>query len=380
LSGAAAPPAVVALHAGFFLTGVVTVLLGPLIPELQAQSALSPSQGGGLFVAQFVASSVGAVLSTRRIRASLLAGYGFMALGLACLTAGRWPLPLGALALVGLGLGLSIPATNVLVAGAARERRAAALSTLNFTWGAGAVSCPLLFAALLERVPAAAALWLLAGLAACSALGLARVTAGAPSGAGAAPAPAAPGPARLLLPGLLAVELFLYVGSESSLSGWLAALSDQLGGRRAAASLIISSGFWAALLAGRALAPLLLRRVGAPGLHVASLALALAGALTLLGARSRGMLALGALAAGAGHAALFPLTVAVLTAYAEKTGWRGAGWVFAIGGLGGAALPWLSGHLAQAFGGLRAGFVVPVAALVLMAALYPGTRSAARLC
>ncbi|MFQ5526762.1 MAG: hypothetical protein ACE5GX_10935 [Thermoanaerobaculia bacterium] len=50
---------------------------------------------------------------------------------------------------------------------------------------------------------------------------------------------------------------------------------------------------------------------------------------------------------------------------------RLAGLVMAFGGFGGALLPWLTGRLSEATGGsLSRGFLVPIAGLGLMAALY----------
>lgn len=372
------------LHAGFLLAGAVTVLLGPLVPELRGRRGLESEQVALLFVAQFAASSVGAVLSSRGLRLSVCAGYALAAAGLALLARGAWPQPLAAMALVGLGLGLAIPASNLLVAGLAHERRAAALSTLNLAWGLGAVSCPLLFAALLDRVPAAVGLWLLAALAALACLALApalarletfdRAPAPAAAGAGAARALNEGRWAEALVLGALAAELFFYVGTEGTIGGWIVALAGELHGLRAVAPLLIGAAFWAALLAGRALAPLALRRLSEPALHVASLAVAWSGALALLLGATPAWLAFGAVVAGAGLSALFPLVVARLSAQVEARRSRAAGWAFAAAGLGGAALPWLAGRIIARTDSVRAGFLVPLAGLLLMAALFGARR------
>lgn len=356
----------VALYGGFLLNGAVSVLLGPVIPELRVVWGVAPAAAASLFVAQFAASSLGAVASSFHLRLSLFLGYGAIAAGVALLATGEWSLARIAMGTVGVGLGLTIPATNLVVSHRNPGRRGAALATLNLTWGVGAMACPLVFAALRGRVPATAALWGLAAAAAITSLATAFAA------ADAAPSPASQESAvrpRFGFLLLIAAMLFLYVGSESTMGGWLVELADQLGGEKTAVSMLIGSCFWGAILAGRASASVLLRRISEPALYTASLALALAGTSTVLLAETRAGVAVGAIAAGAGMAPLFPLTISILTARTASSGSRGTGWVFACGGFGGALLPWLTG---QATGGAdpSRGFVVPVAGMALLAILY----------
>lgn len=373
------------LHAGFLLTGVATVLLGPAIPELAGLWEVAPGDLAPLFVAQFLASSVGAILSSLHLERSLIGGYVAMAAGLAGLAVGGGHLALPAAASLGLGLGLTIPATNLTIARDQPGRRGAALSTLNLLWGVGAVACPLAFAALRGRLPVTALLGLfaLATLAAAFAVatvGVATVggaTVGGPAPSGGTPGELDRDPGLSVAPrtstlALFAAMLFLYVGAESTVGGWLVAVSDQLGGATAA-SMIVGAGYWAALLGGRAAAPWLLRRLRERTLHGVSLGLAAAGALTIAFAEGRSTAAAGALVCGLGLASIFPLTVSLLTAETAGTGSRRAGWVFAFGGAGGATLPWLAARLADE-GALQRGFFVPVAALLLLGLLLAAHR------
>ena len=357
------------LFAGFLLTGVLTVLLGPLISELLARESITQAQAALLFPAQFVASSAGSVLSSRHLRRSLRVGYFAAAGGVAVLALQAWPLPVAGAALLGFGLGLTIPATNLLVAERHRERRAAALATLNLVWSLGAVSCPLLFTAIDRGVPSS---WLLGSLAALTAVAgvaiLATQGTEPPAPLLRQHEPTAPdvGLAQLLFLGAM---LFLYVGSESAIGGWLVTLSDRLGGDRSIASLFIGSGFWAALLVGRAVTPLLLRSWSEEMLFRTALALAAAGALLVLLADSRSTLALGAVAAGLGLAPLFPLTVSRISSETAGRSARLTGWAFVGSGLGGATLPWLTERVGGGALSLQHGFVVPLVGLVLLALL-----------
>lgn len=365
-------PAVAWVYGGFFLTGMVTVLLGPLIPELETAWKVGHSEAGTLFVAQFSASSVGAVLSSFHLRRSLVGGYALMSVGLFTLTGGGWHLAGIAMALVGAGLGLAIPASNLWTAHTFAARRGAALSVLNLVWGLGAVSCPLLFAVLLGRAPATLALAAMGGVTGLVSIllllhGSRRLRSGV--------VPTEPGGAKAgaLVP--LAAMLFLYVGVENAIGGWLVALADPLGAERSAVSLLIGSGFWGALLAGRLGAPFLLRRVSEAQLYTVSLVVAMVGTLVLSTADSRSGSGVGSVLAGLGLAALYPLTVSLLAARTASTGSRTTGWVFALGGLGGATLPWLTGRVAAVAGSSDRAFWVPFFGLTLLAAIFARLRS-----
>ena len=386
------------LYTGFLLTGVVTVLLGPLLPELSREWSLPVAELAPLFVAQFLASAVGSLLSSYRQGLSLVVGYLLIAIGLSSLAMASWPLALAPVAAIGLGLGLAIPATNLRVAHSQPTRRGAALSSLNLVWGAGAVACPLAFAVRPPGMSSDAVLLVLAGAAGLVLSCLAwntrpaaagRFTLGAPASSpasevkapqggdlgAAVAAPAASVPTRRqggVLPGLVVIAaiLFLYVGIENAVGGWLVSLADQFQPTRSATSLWIGSGFWAALLGGRVVAPLLLRRMSERVLYGTGLAVAGAGLLGLLTSGSQPGVAVSAVAVGAGLAPLFPLTVSFLAELTASTQSRSTGWVFALAGTGGAVLPWLTARLAGGAEQLAAGFIAPIAGLTLLALLF----------
>ena len=108
-------------HIGFAFTGIVTTMLGPLLPALKAGWALSDAQAGYLFTAQFAASVVSTMLLTKIIRRlgflkTLALSYLLLAVGVAGVGATSWAVGLIAVAVYGFGLGLSMPATNLLIA------------------------------------------------------------------------------------------------------------------------------------------------------------------------------------------------------------------------------------------------------------------------
>ena len=148
--------ATLAAHVAFVPTGIVTVLLGPLLPSLSARWGLTDTQAGDLFTAQFAASTLrflsGVLVPRLGYRLAIVLGVAWMGFGVGAVST-AWPLGLGAVAVWGLGLGVCIPACNLLVAEVHPQRSGAALSLLNFTWSAGAVACPILLAPFEHRAP-----------------------------------------------------------------------------------------------------------------------------------------------------------------------------------------------------------------------------------
>ncbi|MCH7664347.1 MAG: hypothetical protein IH936_00240 [Acidobacteria bacterium] len=380
------------LHACFLLTGVTAVLLGPLIPELEAVWNIDHAQTGSLFLVQFSASSIGAIVSSLNLRRSLVAGYALSAVSLLGLAYGGWPLARLFMAVSGFSLGLVISGSNLMVARKNPENRGAALSTLNLIWGLGAVTSPLLFAMFAKSLGAFGLLELLALLAATASVAMAlKLSNPAPDGADTAAANGAPRHSAPPLLLLVAALLFFYVGVEISIGGWLVTLSDQFSTERTVVSLIIGSGFWGALLTGRAIAAIVLERLSEATVYAVSLSVAATGAVCLFLADSRSAVAVGAVLSGLGLAALYPLTVSILAAVTASSRSHVAGLLMACGGFGGALLPWLTGRLSRASAkaseavapealadSLSRGFLVPIGGLIALAiffALYHRARS-----
>jgi hypothetical protein len=66
------------LHAGFALTGVGTVLLGCILPQVSSQWHLRDKDAGLLLLVQFATSASGALL-VRRLWKTLVAATGYLA-------------------------------------------------------------------------------------------------------------------------------------------------------------------------------------------------------------------------------------------------------------------------------------------------------------
>ncbi len=373
----------VRLHIGFVYIGIVTILLGPLLPYLVHRWFLSDSQAGCLFAAEYSGSVLGNLLTgllLPRLGFSRVMGIAFLAfaLGFSFLGAGPWTLACLLIFVYGVALGLSVPSTNLRGTQLPSANTAAAVTLLNFTWGIGAVLCPLLIAVLLPYLGIrgfSGALCLFAALFA-GVYFLRPIKGSAPIKkytkrsldawlAKLRLAPAVP---------LLAL-FFLYVGVETAIGGWAAAYEKRMPGMQSTAWIVAPSVFYSFLLIGRGLAPLVLRRFSQMSVSMGGMLCALAGASALTVSQTPFWLHLGAAAAGLGFAPQYPLFVTWLAdTFGEDSNWLGALY-FGSAGLGGAVIPWLVGIIAYRANSLRVGLILPAAVVAAMILLLINMRS-----
>jgi fucose permease len=78
----------------------------------------------------------------------------------------------------------------------------------------------------------------------------------------------------------------------------------------------------------------------------------------------------GASVAGLGLAAVYPITISLLSREFGEAASRVGSVMFTMANFGGAFLPWLLGYSSNRFGSVRAGMVVPLIAGASMCALY----------
>ena len=367
------------VHAAFVLTGVMTTLLGPMLPVFSARWTLSDTQAGYLFTAQFATSILGVAISGVMVhrygyRLTMVCGLGFMAVGAGVLAEATWIVGLVSVCVYGFGLGLTIPAANLLIAELHPHRRAAALNLLNFSWGIGAVGCPFVVAALQRSQRTSLLLFGMTvslALVAIS-LGCARLRVDVEANS--------PKAATLekiwknrFVP-VLGALFFIYVGTESSIGGWVASYARRIDTSSGTFWALTPSFFWGALLLGRALAPVMLRHVRETTLASAGLALASLGVFVLLIAHTMALVVVGASLAGFGLASVFPINIAMLSQWFGEMASRIGGVMFALSSLGGATVPWLVGALSSRFGSLRVGLMVPLLGSITMFFLYIANR------
>ena len=362
----------VLLFAGFVLTGVPTVIVGPILPTFISRWHLNDSQAGVFFSVQFFGSMCGVWITTfltswRGYRPGLVLGYILTGIGLASLNAATPTLALAATAAFGLGYGMVTPPTNLSAAEAGGERSAGMVSLLNFAWGIGAVACsPLVMLALRHDTLSV----LLRTFAMCGfALAAAFLFVAFPTEKRASAAEA--NSTATAVPGLtitiaVAALFFLYVGMEASTGGWAAEHTKRLAGTVASLSTIAPMFFYGGLMAGRAAATVVLAHVRESYVIAGVLCLSGAGLITVITARSQYMAACGLVIAGIGCASIYPLYISWFSRWYGAAARKFGGLMFSMASVGASAMPWLVGVTSLHSGSLRIGLLVPLAGCLSM--------------
>lgn len=373
----------VLLFAGFVVTGIVTTILGPILPVFKSRWSLDDAHAGFFFTTQFAGSFAGVglssfLLSARGFRFTIFLGYLFMAAGIAALASDSSSWALAAAAVYGAGYGLVVPGTNLFVAEQAGAKQSSALSLLNMAWSVGSLLCPIIIQygiridnlnLLLLGISGTAAL-----LAFLVMLSHEMPPVQRPAGAGVAPPQTKIWPAAYFL-GIL---FFTYVGTESAVSGWSAVFSKRFNTVSGTSAELAPMFFWTGLLAGRVLAPWILSRMKEAKVVSFGLLATTLGVTIFLRTFTRPLAMAALIIAGAGLSMLYPIYIAWLSLAFGTRARRIGGALFAMASVGGATLPWLVGVVSSHSGSLRVGLVVPIGGCALMfLAAFAFRRSAA---
>lgn len=360
----------------FLPTGVLTTLLGPMLPILIARWTLNDTQAGNLFLVQFLAMLAGVQLSGAALarwgyRPAFLFGLLAMAGGVSTLYIGSHGIGLASVGVYGLGLGLIIPTDNLLIAeistGSGLTSPSGAVSLLNFFWGVGAVFCALMVAwtathKLLPFFLGSVALFLILLALAMRNLPFPRAEKSGESSPSLSWRALAKSPTIWLF----AAVFFLYPGAETAVGGWVGSYVSRLGPHGRAIASLMPAFFWSALTIGRAFGTAFLRHFSEGLVLRAGYAAGVGGIGLMLWAPSLPGVIAGALMTGLSFATLYPITVA---RFSQRFGIaaRSIGAVmFSLASLGPAVIPWMVGVISHSTGSLRAGLMVPLAATVIL--------------
>ena len=364
------------IHAAFAAAGIVTVLLGPILPILISRWSLTDERAGLFFTAQFCGQlagclSTGLLIPLRRCgyRLTFAIGFALVAIGVVTLGAGNAHAGLAGTAIYGYGLGLALTGGNLWVAEIFPARRATAVSILNVTWTMGAIACgPLVMLAERTHMLSKFLMGVSIFIAICALL-LAAWEIEPRGNLSSERSDAGPAiPLKLLSAPAIALGalFFFYVGTETAVGGWVAAYANRVEEISAMMSALTPAFFWGGLMTGRALAPIFLRAMAERMLMAYGLILAVIATASLLYASTyRGAIFCAALA-GLGLACVYPILVGWLVRIYGAHARRFGSILFATGSLGAATLPWLVGAVSTHSGALRAGLVVPIGACVAM--------------
>jgi len=361
-------------YLGMLAFGIVLTTLGAVLPSLVERFGIDKAGAGALFTLMSFGILVGSlvfgpIVDRRGYKGMLLLAVALIVVGLegiAFAPSLAW-LRL-AIALIGFGGGIVNGGTNALVADVSAEGRGAGLSFLGVFFGIGAVGVPFALALLLDRLAYGA---IIGGVGALVLVPLVMTLVTrfpAPKQAQGFPLAEARGILRDPVLLLLGAMLFLQSGMEISVGGWTATyFQEELGvtGQRA---LVFLSLYWLGMMLARLVLGSLLRRVAAARALLGCVAIALTGALLLLGTRSLPLAGLGVFLLGAGFAATFPVVLGFVgDRYAQLSG-TAFGVVIVMALTGGMLLPFTTGALGALYG-LRGSFLVVPTALVLLALL-----------
>lgn len=341
-------------YAAFIALGLLTASLGPTLPGLAENTRTHLSAISFLFATRSFGYVLGSLRGGRLY--DRLPGHSVLAVVLLTMAATAAMVPftsrLWLLAAVMFALGaaegmLDVGA-NTLLMWLHGAEVGPYMNGLHFCFGAGAFLSPILIAQVLLRTDGIAwAYWLLALLVLPAFFWLVRL-----------PSPSEPatsldepsGQPNHLLAALVTLFLFLYVGAEVSLGGWVFSYATVKGLTGETVAAYLTSAFWGSFTVGRLLAIPLASRFRPSRILLLDLVGCLASmAVLVLWPDSLTMVWAGTLGVGFSMASIFPTTLSLAERRMRITG-RVSGWFFMGAGIGAMSLPWLIGQLFESVG------------------------------
>lgn len=364
---------IISLRAGFVLIGIVTVLLGQILPILAMRLSLSDKESGYLFIGQFVGSLAGTFWYSRFVGKFgypklLCGGIFLMAAGCFGINFDSWFWCVTAVSTYGLGIGLTIPAINMLVVELDREKSSSALNTINFYWGVGAILCKP-FVDFAGTPTSVAVPTILLGVYLIS-IGTLITIIGyrEDTNKSEVHTEAAIPIWTTRVAWLIAIFNFVHIGIESSVGGWVTTYQSRV--MQSSTGLISAAVvFFFMLVIGRGIAPVFFRYFTENTMLLGSLILMTFGMVLILQANSFAFLLAGSAVIGLGCSSVFPTNMSRFTKLFGPDATRMATPIFVFGSLGGAFITWLVGLTSTTFDSLRAGFLVILASCVALIVL-----------
>ncbi len=362
-----------------FLYAVYLGALGVLLPAIGASFGLGPAAEGRLFPANFLGFIAGVLLcgwlSDRSGRkAVLLGGVAAYALGLALFSrAGTFPLALLATALVGAGSGAMETVASALAADLFPQRRAFMINALQVAFGVGAGLGPALAHSLLTAGADWRALYLvLAAVDVLLFLTLAlQPLADVRHGSEALDWSALRSILRQPVFLALCLSQALYVGAEVGFTSWMPTyFGRRLPGGAAWAGAVVSV-FWIAMTLGRLATGWLVTRRPLLRLTLFLAAGGTGGAALALAWTAPGVTLAWVGVTGLCFSGIFGLLLAEAGERYPRFSGTTFGAVVAAGGIGGAAVPWAVGALADTGAGWRGALaLIPLVMALLSILVY----------
>jgi FHS family Na+ dependent glucose MFS transporter 1 len=353
--------------------GLVAASLGPALPSLAEHTHTHLSAVSLLFTAYrigyLISSFQGGRLYDRLPgHALLVAVVVSMAAAAAFipLSSSLWLLAIAVL-LMGASAGMVEIGGNTLLVWLYRDRVGPFMNGLHFAFGVGAFLSPIVIhQASSIGGDIAWSFWALAALILPAAVWVALLP-GPPAHVAGGDGRVARAYLGVVL--LMALLLFLYVGAEVSLGGWIFTYTLEMGLTQAASAAYLTSAFWGSLTLGRLLAIPMAARFRPRTMLLADFLGSLAAiGVILLWPRSLVAVWLGTLGVGLSMASIIPTLLSLAGRHMPITG-QVTGWFFVGAGAGGMTLPWLIGQLFETLGP-RIAMVILLVDLALALAVF----------
>ncbi|MDQ3088713.1 MAG: MFS transporter [Acidobacteriota bacterium] len=379
-------------YLSFILVGIVNTFLGPILPFLTEKWTINDTQAGYFLAAQSLGGMGGTIASSflfSRLssRLILLIGFAIIALSLLGISSNVWEIGFVSSLFSGVAIGLIIPTTTLIVSQTAKENRAAVINILNFFWAFGAILSPLLFFNLDSKTRLN---FLLIALTLACAIFFAILvkrrnasfnlkTLNSPTNRKPETRnqkPLLKWTGKLYLLGsawLFATTIFLQIGVEASLGGWLATYSKRL--TVSDWWLLVPALYWTGFLLSRVVSTFYLRRFSEKSLILNGLSLVIFGQILIISASEINLAAVGATLVGFGTAPIFPTVIAIVSTKFENKAPELISYMFLLAGLSGMIFSWLIGFTASASGNLKNALFIPLLCSVILFALHFFTRN-----
>lgn len=341
----------------FVVLGLTSASLGPTLPGLAQHLSLALSQISILFTVRSFGYMTGSLISGNLY--DRLPGHPLIALVLIALAIAMTLVPIvGILAvlallfyIIGICQGSIDVGGNTLIIWVHGANVGPFMNAMHFFWGIGAFISPVIVAQVINlRGNFVEAYWILAVLYIPVSLWLFRLKSPVSPHSQSQQSSREGSPVHPLLFMGIIIFLFLYVGGEVSMGGWVYsyAVAMQLGDHVTAAYL--TSIFWGAVTAGRLLSIPLTGRIRLKMILLIDL-LGVLFSLILMLAFSQSVTALwvGVIGTGLFMASIFPTMLAFAGQHMAITG-KVTGWFLVGSSFGGMSVPWLIGQFFESIG------------------------------
>ncbi len=368
------------LHLLFFLSGIVTVLIGQVLPVFARKFSLSDLQVSWFFPSQFAGSLAGTFFTSRFARqndyrmATIVGGFAMVA-GILLMNFASFPVVLTGFFINGIGIGMTLPSINMIVLELSPERTASSLSILNFCWGVGAIVCKPFVDLWSDQQSIGPTTYILAlPILMATLLLLFDGSYEPPKQISMEASESDNGVAIWRQPIAWMIALFnlIHVGFESGMGGWLTTYTGRLSGEPFLAWVSPTLLYFVFFVAGRGVAPLLFRSLNESKMLLLGLFTILAGMVIVISADTVASLSIGSVISGFGTSWVFPTNVARFSSTFGPEANRRSAPFFIAGTLGAAMSTWLIGFISEVSGNLRSGMYVLLISVILLIVLQIG--------